>query len=56
MKVICKNCGKPVPEDDAIRMSVADFKLWTGHKNEADIVSIFLDEHNIYTQICEECL
>ena len=52
MKVICNKCGKLVPEEEAIKMSVVDYKIW---KSNADYVSFYDYEYSRYTQICEEC-
>ena len=52
MKVICANCGNLISEEEAIKMSVVDYKIW---KSNADYVSFYDYENSKYTQICEEC-
>ena len=55
MQVICKNCGKLVQEEVAIKMSVADFKSFQMTKMDLEGCSFFENEHHQYTQICKLC-
>ena len=54
MKVICRECGKPTPEDDAIRMSELEYNLYLARKLAIDWCG-FVYDNQMYTQICEGC-
>jgi len=54
MKVICKNCGKLADEDDAIKMSCADFAYWQMTK-DLPFVGVPDWHYRTYTQICQGC-
>jgi len=55
MKVICRNCGGLIPEDQAVKMSLVEFKQWEMIKKEINFISYGQHEHNIYIQLCEDC-
>uniref|UniRef100_A0A6H1ZYM6 Uncharacterized protein n=1 Tax=viral metagenome TaxID=1070528 RepID=A0A6H1ZYM6_9ZZZZ len=55
MNVICRECGKLVPEDEVIKMSMVEYKRWQTVIYDIPFMSYFPNEYNIYTQICEGC-
>jgi ribosomal protein S26 len=55
MKVICRNCGDLIPEDDAIKMTVAEFIRLNMAKYDIDFSSSTMVDAKTYTQICEPC-
>lgn len=56
MKVVCRKCNALIDEENAVRMSVSEYKAWE-HKSQPSI-GFYLSEANeswIYTQICQRC-
>lgn len=52
MKVICRRCKGLIKEDDAIKMSIADYQMWM---EDISFASYHDPEHSIFTQVCELC-
>jgi len=57
MKVICRKCNNLIDEDEAIKLSVAEYVLWK-HEVDCSIISftsVGEADYHIYTQICQNC-
>ena len=55
MKVICAICKKLVDEGEAIKMNMVEFKSFEQFRKNIPTISFSVNEHNIYTQICQDC-
>ncbi len=55
MKVVCRYCGKLTPEEQAIKMNIAEYKTWEMFMIGAEFTSFPTHSHQEYTQICAVC-
>jgi len=55
MKVICRRCSSLLDEDEAIKMSYAEFTFWKQIEDNIPEVQTHESEYNRYTQVCQPC-
>ena len=55
MLVICASCKNLIPEENAIKMTIAGYKSYEQIKLNIPLITIGPYDNSVYTQICQKC-
>lgn len=55
MKVICSHCRNLVDEEQAIKMSEYEYRVWEQVKNDIPFITIFPSDYQKYVPLCIDC-